>query len=113
VLYFYCSIYPQVTVVLSEPLNSIEFCAHGGSNFRISLVCYLNHWSASEVNGVVLLSSDKIPFVCGATLSTRIKITSLEVHMLGGVPVPTAWRVLGLRREERPPAMEVSCEYIK
>jgi hypothetical protein len=33
--------------------------------------------------------------------------------MLGGVPVPTAWRVLGLRMEERPPAMEVSCEYIE
>jgi hypothetical protein len=29
-----------------------------------------------------------------------------------GVPVPTAWRVLGLRMEERPPAMEISCEYI-
>jgi hypothetical protein len=33
--------------------------------------------------------------------------------MLGGVPVPTAWRVLGLRMEERPPVMEVSCEYIE
>jgi hypothetical protein len=33
--------------------------------------------------------------------------------MLGGVPVPTAWRVLGLRMEERPPAMEVSFEYIE
>jgi hypothetical protein len=28
--------------------------------------------------------------------------------ILGGVPVPTAWRVLGLGMEERPPAMEVS-----
>jgi hypothetical protein len=27
------------------------------------------------------------------------------------VPVPTAWRVLRLK--ERPPAMEVSCEYIE
>jgi hypothetical protein len=35
------------------------------------------------------------------------------VAMLGGVPVPTAWRVLGLRMKERPPAMEVSCEYIE
>jgi hypothetical protein len=33
--------------------------------------------------------------------------------LLGGVPVPTAWHVLGLRMEERPPAMEVSCEYIE
>jgi hypothetical protein len=33
--------------------------------------------------------------------------------MLGGVPVPTAWRVLGLRMEEWPPAMEASCEYIE
>jgi hypothetical protein len=33
--------------------------------------------------------------------------------MLGGVPVPTAWLVLVLRMEERPPAMEVSWEYIE
>jgi hypothetical protein len=33
--------------------------------------------------------------------------------MLGGVPVPTAWRVLVLLMEERPPAMVVSCEYIE
>jgi hypothetical protein len=36
-----------------------------------------------------------------------------EIPMLGGIPVPTAWRVLGLRMEERPPYMEVSCEYIE
>jgi hypothetical protein len=35
------------------------------------------------------------------------------VTMLDWVPVPTAWRVLGLRMEERPTAMEVSCEYIE
>jgi hypothetical protein len=29
------------------------------------------------------------------------------------VPVTTAWRVLGLRMEERPPGMEGSCEYIE
>jgi hypothetical protein len=33
--------------------------------------------------------------------------------MLGGIPVPTAWRVLGLRMEERPPDMGISCEYIE
>jgi hypothetical protein len=33
--------------------------------------------------------------------------------MLGGVPVPTARRVLGLRMEERPPEMEGSSEYIE
>jgi hypothetical protein len=33
--------------------------------------------------------------------------------MLRGIPVATAWRVLGLRMEERPPDMEVSCEYIE
>jgi hypothetical protein len=36
-----------------------------------------------------------------------------DVLYLGGVPVPTAWRVLGLRIEEGPPVMEVSCEYIE
>jgi hypothetical protein len=35
------------------------------------------------------------------------------ISLLGGIPVPTAWRVLGLRMEERPPDMEVSCEYIE
>jgi hypothetical protein len=38
---------------------------------------------------------------------------NLRIAMLGGIPVPTAWRVLGLRMEERPPDMEVSCEYIE
>jgi hypothetical protein len=33
--------------------------------------------------------------------------------MLGGFPVTTAWRVLGLQLEERPSAMEDSCEYIE
>jgi hypothetical protein len=41
------------------------------------------------------------------------KLTVLTQTMLGGVPVPTAWRVLGLQMEERPPAMEGSCEYIE
>jgi hypothetical protein len=35
------------------------------------------------------------------------------IARIGGIPVPTAWRVLGLRMEERPPDMEVSCEYIE
>jgi hypothetical protein len=29
------------------------------------------------------------------------------------VPVTTAWRVLRLRMEERPPVMQGSCEYIE
>jgi hypothetical protein len=33
-------------------------------------------------------------------------------HVRWGL-VPTAWHVLGLRMEKRPPAMEVSCEYIE
>jgi hypothetical protein len=36
----------------------------------------------------------------------------LRFHVMC-VPVTTAWRVLGLRTEERPPAMEGSCEYIE
>jgi hypothetical protein len=36
-----------------------------------------------------------------------------EGSIPNSVPVPTAWRVLRLRMEERPPAMEVSCEYIE
>jgi hypothetical protein len=44
---------------------------------------------------------------------TEIKYIYHQNPMLGGVPVPTAWHVLGLRMEELPPAMEVSCEYIE
>jgi hypothetical protein len=33
--------------------------------------------------------------------------------ILGGVPVTTAWHALGLRMEERPQAIVVSCEYIE
>jgi hypothetical protein len=43
----------------------------------------------------------------------RNYVSVLDLPMLGGVPVLTAWRVLMLRMEERPPAMEVSCEYIE
>jgi hypothetical protein len=32
--------------------------------------------------------------------------------MLRGVPVPTAWRVLGLRMEERPTDMEVAANIL-
>jgi hypothetical protein len=32
--------------------------------------------------------------------------------MLGGFPVTTAWRVLGLRMEERPPAMGVAANIL-
>jgi hypothetical protein len=40
-------------------------------------------------------------------------LLNMMLAMLGGIPVPTAWRVLGLRMEERPPDMEVGCEYIE
>jgi hypothetical protein len=40
-------------------------------------------------------------------------ICYVEENMLGGAPVAIAWRVLGLLMEERPPDMEVSCEYIE
>jgi hypothetical protein len=43
--------------------------------------------------------------------------TLLHIHtgtaVLGGVPVTTTWGILGLRMQERPPAMEISCEYIE
>jgi hypothetical protein len=44
--------------------------------------------------------------------TTMIIIFGRVIHyaMLRKVPVPTAWHVLRLRMEERPPAMEVSSE---
>jgi hypothetical protein len=44
-------------------------------------------------------------------LVLRLLSTRTTFHVTW-VPVPTAWRVLGLRMEERPPAMEGNCEYI-
>jgi hypothetical protein len=46
-------------------------------------------------------------------LQRKLILQLIMYAMLGGIPVPTAWRVLGLRMEERPPDMEVSCEYIE
>jgi hypothetical protein len=42
-----------------------------------------------------------------------IIIIIIIITMSGGIPVPTAWRFLGLLMEERPPDMEVSSEYIE
>jgi hypothetical protein len=37
----------------------------------------------------------------------------MDLQDVKWVPVTTAWRVLGLRMEERPPGLEGSCEYIE
>jgi hypothetical protein len=42
----------------------------------------------------------------------KLKVQEFLDHVRW-VPVPTAWRVLGLQMEEWPPDMEVSCEYIE
>jgi hypothetical protein len=47
-------------------------------------------------------------FVCETSLNNDC-LTRLYATW---VPVTRAWRVLGLRVERRPPAMEASCEYI-
>jgi hypothetical protein len=44
-------------------------------------------------------------------ITASIKVSVFSICMLGGAPVTTAWRVLGLRMEGRPPDMEGSCEY--
>jgi hypothetical protein len=46
-------------------------------------------------------------------LSCKIKEDCVLKSHVRWVPVTTAWRVFGLRMEERPPAMEVSCKYIE
>jgi hypothetical protein len=38
---------------------------------------------------------------------------SYNTYRVKWLPVTTAWRVLRLRMEERPPVMEGSCEYIE
>jgi hypothetical protein len=44
----------------------------------------------------------------------RIRILRYEREgQVRWVPVTTAWQVLGSRIEGRPPAIEVSCEYIE
>jgi hypothetical protein len=47
-----------------------------------------------------------------ATLNCFYYLLNLRAHVRW-VPVTTAWRVIWLRMEERPPAMEDSCEYIE
>jgi hypothetical protein len=72
-----------------------------------------------ELTGMLLLQDDGLSYykniyLCMLYLSLQyFHILFILKSMLRGVPVPTAWRVLGLRMEERPPDMEVSCEYIE
>jgi hypothetical protein len=65
-------------------------------------------------HGVVILHDNARPDtdVCTQALEEHFNWEFFDHPMLRGVPVPTAWRVLGLQMEERPPAMEVNCEYI-
>jgi hypothetical protein len=67
------------------------------------------HLETAEFSKNFVTIVDKI---CPDILNFNLK-KNVQSSMLGGVPVPTAWRVLGLRMEERPPAMEVSYEYIE
>jgi hypothetical protein len=52
-------------------------------------------------------------YCCYSWLQGVLGVLKAIGIITGGIPVPTAWRVLGLRMEERPPDMEVSCEYIE
>jgi hypothetical protein len=47
-----------------------------------------------------------------ARAETEYRRSYADAHVKW-VLVTTAWRVLSLRIEERPPAMESSCEYIE
>jgi hypothetical protein len=53
------------------------------------------------------------PFLGYAIHHFKLYFVVYYNSMLGGVPVPTAWRVLGLWIAEQPPVMEVNCEYIE
>jgi hypothetical protein len=44
---------------------------------------------------------------------TNVLYLYISTSRVMWVPVTTAWRVLRLRMEERPPVMEGSCEYIE
>jgi hypothetical protein len=52
-------------------------------------------------------------YCASSGVRTNLYMLCRSKSMLRGVPVPTAWRVLGLRMEERPPDMVVSCKYIE
>jgi hypothetical protein len=45
--------------------------------------------------------------LCCLGIDYNLEQNMTYLSMLDGVPVPTAWRVLGLLMEERPPDMEV------
>jgi hypothetical protein len=48
----------------------------------------------------------------GLKIKLKIFVFPVVKSHVRWVPVPTAWRVLGLRMGERPPAMEGTWEYI-
>jgi hypothetical protein len=63
------------------------------------------------VSNKALYSAQVSKINCAKWIKHDIILTVQVKTMLGGVPVPTAWWVLELWMEERPPAVEVSCEY--
>jgi hypothetical protein len=69
--------------------------------------------------GIIHYKSQYVKVLVGtARLQNMTWISSQNLFFLTNmcvkwVPVTTAWHVLGLGMEERPPVMEGSCEYIE
>jgi hypothetical protein len=69
--------------------------------------------SMTEPCGRILGSLDRSHTYITINNTETLNSVFVQYSVLGGFPVTTAWCVLGLRMEERPPAMEGSCEYIE
>jgi hypothetical protein len=79
----------------------------------IVLLDYLSAITSQVCTAAIFVTEDSrmisdTQFGGGVYLSSSYSVCHVK-----WVPVTTAWRVLGLRMEERPPGMEGSCEYIE
>jgi hypothetical protein len=88
------------------------------SLYTCSQTCSLTVHSCENNCDIILQPIAISPaLICLNVIQDRNFISSflflIDVIHVRWVPVPTAWRVLGLRMEERPPAMEGSWEYIE
>jgi Na+/citrate or Na+/malate symporter len=68
----------------------------------------------TKTNKKSRISSNVLPVMGGGGGGGALSYYIVYLSMISGyVPVTTAWRVVRLRMEERPPDMEGSCEYIE
>jgi hypothetical protein len=97
-----------------SPVNRVTMAWAGEYGVRICR----SHWPRGSAADRLLGLRVRIPpgirmFVLCVQYSTHKRNKQEQKSRVKWVPVTTAWRVLRLRKEERPPDTEGSCEYIE